>query len=224
MAGGILGKESMSKSAQVEIVDLTSDDESDTGFLTSLTRETTGDAPPLVIQDGEESGEDQWESASLYEDALDEVEDDRLFDVGEGSTKTHKHKRQIFDCTPYALVEDSCTLEEALAFRRRLRHVGEDQFITETVEAETITAKKLCTAFGIRPPQFLEGAPDAAYYPLLGIGISREFSKRLKLSQHNTLDDAVDLLKKARNIIVLTGAGVSIYLGAVIKNASNTTT
>lgn len=103
---------------------------------------------------------------------------------------------------------EACTLEEALAFRRRLREVGEDQFVTDTIEAGTITAKKLCTAFGIRPPLFLDGAPDSAYYPLLGLGISRELTKRVKLPQYNTVDDAVSLLKKAENIIVLTGAGV----------------
>ena len=86
--------------------------------------------------------------------------------------------------------------------------MGEDQFVKETVEAGTITAKKLCTAFGIRPPSFLEGAPDEAYYPLLGLAISRELSKRVKLPQCNTVEDAVDLLKKSKNIIVLTGAGV----------------
>jgi len=61
-------------------------------------------------------------------------------------------------------VMDACTLEEALAFRKRLRLVGEDQFILETIEAETITAKKLCTAFGIRLPLFLEGQPDVCRY------------------------------------------------------------
>lgn len=107
-------------------------------------------------------------------------------------------------------VGNSCTLEEALAFRKRLRLVGEDRFITETIEAETITAKKLCTAFGIRPPAFLEGAPDTAYYPLLGLGISRELSKRVKLPQYSTVGDVVDLLKKSKNIVVLTGAGVRV--------------
>lgn len=55
---------------------------------------------------------------------------------------------------------DACTLEEALIYRKRLRTVGEDQFVIETIEAKTITAKKLCTAFGIRPPLFLEGSLD----------------------------------------------------------------
>lgn len=43
--------------------------------------------------------------------------------------------------------------------------------------------------------------------------MSRELSKRAKLSKYNTIDDAVDLLKKAKNIIVLTGAGISTSLG-----------
>ena len=60
------------------------------------------------------------------------------------------------------LVVDLCTSDEALAFRKRLRLVGEDQFIRETVESGSITAKKLCTAFEIRPPLFLEGLPDVS--------------------------------------------------------------
>lgn len=91
-----------------------------------------------------------------------------------------------------------------------MRLVGEDCFLAETVEAGTISAKKLCTAFGIRPPFFLEGQEDQAFYPLLGLGIGRELQKRVKLPQYNTIDDAVSLLKKSRNIIVLTGAGVCL--------------
>lgn len=88
--------------------------------------------------------------------------------------------------------------------------MGEDRFLAETVEAQIITAKKLCTAFGIRLPSFLDGQPDASYYPLLGLCISRELSKRAKLPQYNTIEDAVSLLEKSKNIIVLTGAGVSL--------------
>lgn len=90
-----------------------------------------------------------------------------------------------------------------------MRLVGGDRLVAETVEAGIITAKKLCTAFGIRPPFFLEGEPDEAYYSLLDLAICRELSKRAKLPQYNTIDDAVALMKESRNIVVLTGAGVS---------------
>lgn len=95
-----------------------------------------------------------------------------------------------------------------MAYRKRLHDVGKAAFVEETIARETVTAKKLCTAFGILPPPFLEGAPDEAFHPLLAIAISREFSRRPKLPQYNSIDDAVRLLRESKNIIVLTGAGV----------------
>ncbi|KAJ5567416.1 hypothetical protein N7535_006722 [Penicillium sp. DV-2018c] len=111
------------------------------------------------------------------------------------------------------LVPGACTLEEAAAYRRRLHEIGKAAFVEETIIRETVTAKKLCTAFGIAPPAFLEGAPDEAYHSLLAIALSREFSRRPKLPQYNTVDDAVRLLHESKNIIVLTGAGISTSLG-----------
>jgi NAD-dependent histone deacetylase SIR2 len=69
------------------------------------------------------------------------------------------------------------------------------------------------TAFGIRPPAFLDGAEDDAYFSLLSLALSRELSKRAKLIMYNSVDDAVSLLKASQNIIVLTGAGISTSLG-----------
>ncbi|KAL8666573.1 MAG: hypothetical protein Q9202_001371 [Teloschistes flavicans] len=136
--------------------------------------------------------DDDDDQLSLYEDMLDGMPDQA---DGEGDPA------------------NDCTVEESIAFRKRLRLVGEDQFIAETLEAGTISAQKLCTAFGIRPPPLLEGQPDQKYYPLLGLGITRELHKRNKLPQYSTIDDAVHLLRKSKNIIVLTGAGISTSLG-----------
>ncbi|KAJ5089495.1 hypothetical protein N7532_008179 [Penicillium argentinense] len=111
------------------------------------------------------------------------------------------------------LVPGACTLEEAIAFRQRLHAIGKAEFVEETIVRETVTAKKLCTAFGIMPPAFLEGAPDACFHGLLAIAISREFSRRPKLPEYNTVDDAVRLLRESKNVIVLTGAGISTSLG-----------
>jgi NAD-dependent histone deacetylase SIR2 len=140
--------------------------------------------------EGEEDYEVEWETESLYEDALD--------GIGEGGLE---------DAT------DKCTPEEAKQYRERLRAIGVHKFVQETISAGVITAKKLCTAFGIKPPAFLEGSPDGAYYQLLGLGIKRELEKRIKLPDYNTIDDAVELLKNSKNIVVLTGAGISTSLG-----------
>ena len=140
-------------------------------------------------EDGSDNG-DTWESESLYEDVFESMGDEQFPSGG----------------------PDACTVEEALAFRKLLRSVGEHEFISRTIEAQTITAKKLCTAFGTLPA-CLEGAPDEKYYPVLGMCITRELQKRIKLPQFNSVDDAAALLKSSENIVLLTGAGISTSLG-----------
>ncbi|KAL9604543.1 MAG: hypothetical protein Q9219_000508 [cf. Caloplaca sp. 3 TL-2023] len=175
------------KAPAIEIVDLSSINGSDDGE-----GKEGADVPhDASFHDHDEGGDDD-DNLSLYEDMLD------------GMPNSADWESELVEL---------CTVEESLAFRKRLRLVGEDQFITETIEAGTISAKKLCTAFGIRPPPLLEGQPDHKYYPLLGLGITRELTKRVKLPEYNTIDDAVELLKKSNNIIVLTGAGISTSLG-----------
>jgi len=108
---------------------------------------------------------------------------------------------------------EACTPEEAVRFRQLLRAVGPEVFCKRTIHAGVVTAKKMLTAFGIRPPAFLEGTSDDNYFSLLLLALTRELSKRAKLLRYNTVDDAVHLLQTSRNIIVLTGAGISTSLG-----------
>lgn len=100
-----------------------------------------------------------------------------------------------------------------MQYRQQLRAVGPQEFCKLTVDSGAITVKKLLTAFGIRPPAFLDGLPDHAYFGLLTLAMTRELVKRAKLPKYNTIDDAVALLKASRNIVVLTGAGISTSLG-----------
>ncbi|KAJ5217317.1 NAD-dependent protein deacetylase h.t1.c1 [Penicillium chermesinum] len=148
-----------------------------------------------------------FEESSEYETDSDDSGWEALSQ--DGDTVKLLRDEQLRD----GLVPGACTLDEALAFRKQLHALGKAAFVRETIARETVTAKKLCTAFGFLPPAFLEGAPDEAYHPLLAIAISREFSKRPKLPQYNTVDDAVRLLRESKNIIVLTGAGISTSLG-----------
>ncbi|KAK7752215.1 NAD-dependent histone deacetylase sir2 [Diatrype stigma] len=134
---------------------------------------------------------DSWETESLYEDTIEGLAEETNFpdDV------------------------DACTPAEAAMYRRQLRALGPVEFCKQNIDAKLITAQKLLTAFGIRPPAFLEGAEDEAYFGLLTLAFSRELAKRAKLDIYNSLDDAVQLIKRSQNIVVLTGAGISTSLG-----------
>lgn len=108
---------------------------------------------------------------------------------------------------------EACTPEEAMGYRQLLRSVGPEEFMKRTVDNGSIQVKKLLTAFGVRPPPFLEGLDDDKYLSLLVLAMTRELNKRAKLERYNTVDDAVSLIQKSKNIMVLTGAGISTSLG-----------
>ncbi|KAF2733174.1 NAD-dependent histone deacetylase SIR2 [Polyplosphaeria fusca] len=146
----------------------------------------------------EEDG--SWETASLYEEILDDE----------------------FECPAETTNPHVCSAEEAARYRKRLHEVHASQFILETITAGKISARKLCTAFGVKMPAFLEGLEDEAYYQLLGLAINRELNKRHRLAQYKTIDDAVKLLQERKNILVITGAGISTSLGIPDFRSKNT--
>lgn len=81
------------------------------------------------------------------------------------------------------------------------------------MDIQAYSARKLLSAFGVRPRPAESDQPDDSYYKLLGWALSRELRKRVKLPQHNTVDDVVKLIQTSNNIIVITGAGISTSLG-----------
>ncbi|KAI1422545.1 DHS-like NAD/FAD-binding domain-containing protein [Xylaria sp. FL1777] len=162
-------------------------DDQQVGHL-PLPQPVNGDVSEL--QDRVNDLGDSWETESIFEDIIDDLTQDTFPpDV------------------------DACTPEQSVTFRQQLRAIGPDEFCHLHIDSGAITARKLLTAFGIRPPDFLEGRPDEAYLGLLTLAMTRELNKRAKIMSYNSVDDAVHLLKKSRNIVVLTGAGISTSLG-----------
>ncbi|KAF2255607.1 SIR2-domain-containing protein [Trematosphaeria pertusa] len=142
---------------------------------------------------------DAWETASLLEEILDEVD---AFEYSDG--------------------EHICTAEEARTIKQRLHQVGEDRFVLHYITSGRYTARKLLSAFGVRIPTFMADSRDEDLYQLLGLAVCRELNKRLRLPQYKTIDDAAKLLQERKNIMVITGAGISTSLGIPDFRSKNT--
>ena len=71
-------------------------------------------------------------------------------------------------------------LHDRVGRLQQLRAIGPNEFCHLHIDSGAISAKKLLTAFGIRPPDFLEGRPDEAYLGLLTLAMTRELTKRAK--------------------------------------------
>lgn len=150
---------------------------------------STGDGNTLTeLEERVMDLSDSWETESLYADAIEDL----------------THDNQDPDTIPQ---------QEAAALRQQLRSLGPVEFYRRHIESGDYAAKRLITAFGVKPPAFLEGCDDDAYFQLLTLAMTRELQKRVKLTDYNSVDDAVHLIQRARNVVVLTGAGISTSLG-----------
>lgn len=101
--------------------------------------------------------------------------------------------------------------------REWLRKHGPNDFLVHFLIDEHMSAAQLLRVFFKTtkiPQRVIDGTTDDLdLLPLLKLAISRELSRREKLEHVNTIDDAVELLRTAKNVIVLTGAGISTSLG-----------
>ncbi|QDS74429.1 hypothetical protein FKW77_006133 [Venturia effusa] len=153
-----------------------------------------GNASTAKQEPEDDEDEDDWEHASLYEEVLDDT--------------------QVYEY-PFTTSSDICTADEAKGYRKRLHEIGLEKLISETLGRNIISVRKLCTAFEVKIPPWLSSEPDDApgYYRLLGLAMLRELNKRQRIEKYKTIDDAAELINKSKNIVVITGAGISTSLG-----------
>lgn len=66
----------------------------------------------------------------------------------------------------------------------------------------------------IQPASLRDPAtPNLALLPFTKLALLRILRRREKLPQYNSLSDAINLLRNAKNIIILSGAGISTSCG-----------
>ncbi|CAK9786205.1 SIR2-domain-containing protein [Cutaneotrichosporon oleaginosum] len=103
---------------------------------------------------------------------------------------------------------------EVAALVSRLKEDGLVTFL-RTYLAGPHTLRKLLISLGIVPPRHLRAAstPDILLLPFAKVALSRILRRRTKLAAHNSVADALALLRSARRIMVLSGAGISTSCG-----------
>ncbi|THH27751.1 hypothetical protein EUX98_g6443 [Antrodiella citrinella] len=105
------------------------------------------------------------------------------------------------------------TVEEVKRIVTDLKEHGKAHFIKEYVVTRAIPIPKLLYAFDVILCTALRAKPRKTLMFFLEVGITRTLDRRDKLPMYNTVDDAVKLIQKAKRIIILTGAGISVSCG-----------
>ncbi|WVQ79889.1 hypothetical protein IAT38_001989 [Cryptococcus sp. DSM 104549] len=105
------------------------------------------------------------------------------------------------------------------AFTRELKESGLVNFLrdylTPDEKGETRSLRKLLLGFGIVPPLDFRSptTPNVILIRFAKVALSRILRRRDRIPDLASLDDALALLGKAKNIIVLSGAGISTSCG-----------
>ncbi|EIN09435.1 SIR2-domain-containing protein [Punctularia strigosozonata HHB-11173 SS5] len=95
----------------------------------------------------------------------------------------------------------------------QLKEKGMSWWIKEYVLKRAIPIPKLLYAFDIVLCRELRDKRPKTLLFFLKVALSRQLSRRDKLPAYNTVDDAVNLLRNSKRIIILTGAGISVSCG-----------
>ncbi|WVF69606.1 hypothetical protein IAT40_004384 [Kwoniella sp. CBS 6097] len=115
--------------------------------------------------------------------------------------------------------ENGYSDEEMHAFTHQLKESGLVNFLRDYLSlderGQSRSLRKLLLGFGIIPPAGLRDSsvPNILLLGFAKVALSRVLRRRERLAHLSSLQDALDLLRKSKKIIVLSGAGISTSCG-----------
>ncbi|KAJ1928847.1 NAD-dependent histone deacetylase sir2 [Tieghemiomyces parasiticus] len=115
---------------------------------------------------------------------------------------------------PTLVAADILTDEEKCFVRSEAKELGLADFMRKYCLEEEVPVRALIAAFSTRLAAELPAdRSDSELLPLLSLTVAKYIRHRDRLEYVRTVDDVVDLVRRARKIMVLTGAGVSVSCG-----------
>ncbi|PCH44426.1 SIR2-domain-containing protein [Wolfiporia cocos MD-104 SS10] len=109
--------------------------------------------------------------------------------------------------------QSAWTGQEMKEIMKFLKESGMTSFIKEYVVRREIPIPRLLYAFGICLCPELREKPLRTLMFFLKVALSRELQFRRKSPDYNTIEDAVRLIRQRKQILILTGAGISVSCG-----------
>ncbi|KAJ7180645.1 DHS-like NAD/FAD-binding domain-containing protein [Mycena filopes] len=94
-----------------------------------------------------------------------------------------------------------------------LKEHGMSSWMNEYVIKRNTPVPQLLLAFGINLVDLIYFGINTTSGYFLRVAMSRELQLRDKLPNHNTVQDAVRLIRESKRILILTGAGISVSCG-----------
>ncbi|KAI8065944.1 DHS-like NAD/FAD-binding domain-containing protein [Gongronella butleri] len=178
---------------------------------------------PYFDDEYNEESDDDWDQAASdgMEDASDEEllhhalrldrEDPQHHHDSDQERENDDDEDQVDDII---LPWQSFTEEETQAILDDARAIGMMKFMEKYLIERKEPVARLLEAFGLAlPPRVILGTPAVELAHVLRTLVNRFLRKRLRLENVNTLEDVAGLMRDARKIMIVTGAGVSVSCG-----------
>ncbi|KDQ50714.1 hypothetical protein JAAARDRAFT_41808 [Jaapia argillacea MUCL 33604] len=168
-----------------------------------------------------EAAEDVGLDAETLDDILDGFEDPDEEQEFPGHARTDAESNghgvcdesRMFESTVEPEEDDVWSPQEVKDMKRHLKERGSTSFLKEYVLDRAIPIPRLLYAFGIHLCGELRAKRPSTLLYFLNVILSRELRLRERLTRYNTVDDAINLIRKSQRIMILTGAGISVSCG-----------
>ncbi|ORX62457.1 SIR2-domain-containing protein [Hesseltinella vesiculosa] len=168
----------------------------------------------------EESDGDWAEEESDHDSESDIGSDEELIHAALSLDKNRKHSDsdqqpdQEDQIEEIILPWESFTEEEKEDIRQDARKIGFMKFFDKYAIERREPIARLLEAFGLDlPPHVIVATQAIELAKVLRSIVTRYLRKRDRLDNVNTLQDVVQLIRDAKKIMIVTGAGVSVSCG-----------
>ncbi|CAB4384693.1 SIR2-domain-containing protein [Rhizophagus irregularis] len=161
-------------------------------------------------EDDDDDDDEDWNEGDHVNDSSDETSS--IDDIIDQMNHENVDEDEALSISKEDLNIPPLDDDEVEYYKQEAREKGTQNFIQEYFFEKGISLQKLFYAFDYKLPGKINFS-DVQLIQVLSKVVQKFLRQRKKLPNVNTLEDVIELLRVSKNIMVLTGAGVSVSCG-----------